>query len=88
MEHSNKKLYKVISVTYSWLSVNVLCILFVNVCRHVVYGIVSCLHTLCLLLILRVRCVCLVSRKRLVGLQAGQVCVAVIVCYGLAARVD
>jgi hypothetical protein len=57
--------YKIMSVMSKWLSVDVLCVLFVNVCRHVVYGIISCLRTLWLLLQLRV---CWVSGKRLMGL--------------------
>jgi hypothetical protein len=37
-----------------WLSVDIVRVLFVNVRRHVVYGIISSVHTLWLLQLLRV----------------------------------
>ena len=35
MEYIYKKLYKIMSVMSKWLSVDILCVLFVNVCRPV-----------------------------------------------------
>jgi hypothetical protein len=84
MEHSYKKLYKIMSVMYKWLFVDILCVLFVNVCRHVVYGIVSCLTYL--MVSAAVKCLCGVYQTT--GGVVSQVCGVVIVCYEIVGRVD
>ena len=40
------RLYKIMSIVFKSLSVDILRVLFVNVCGPVVYGIISCLRTL------------------------------------------